>query len=312
MQNPYARSAAPAAATPEQQKLSDYELAIGRNVSYYLPKFERYDAGGSTVGWHWPAFFVTSAWYLYRKMWLWGLLNLFFPFIASFVLGILAALLRLSPAATGFAMLGAIFVEQMLLTLFANALYWRHVNAIIRNVPRTLADKPDKRIRRIERDGGTSVGAMIGILFGVGIVGSGMLAAIAIPAYQDYTIRAQVKEGLDLAEGAKAAVAEYYVQKGEWPLDAETAGLRPISGRYVDSVTVANGSVVIAFGGKANRNIVNGRLVLLPGLTAHGDVTWTCGDHGVPPDVVTQGPGPRGSNVQPRHLPPVCRPASGT
>ena len=60
MENPYARTAAPAAATPEQQKLTDYELAIGRNVGYYLPKFESYDAGGSTVSWHWPAFFVTS------------------------------------------------------------------------------------------------------------------------------------------------------------------------------------------------------------------------------------------------------------
>src|SRR3569832_1964389 len=97
MENPYAHSAAPAAATPEQQKLADYELAIGRNTDYYLPKFERYDDGGSTLGWNWPAIFVTSGWYLYRKMWLWGLLNFFFPFIASFVVGVVAALLKFPP-----------------------------------------------------------------------------------------------------------------------------------------------------------------------------------------------------------------------
>jgi type IV pilus assembly protein PilA len=312
MQNPYAQPAAQAAATPEQQKLSDYELAIGRNVAYYLPKFESYDAGGSTISWHWPAFFVTSGWYLYRKMWLWGLLNLFFPFIASIAVGMLAALLKLSGAAVGFAMLAAIFVEQILLTVFANALYWRHVDGIIRNVPRTLADKPDKRMRRIEREGGTSIGAMIGILFGVGIFGSGILAAIAIPAYQDYTIRAQVAEGLNLASGPKGAVAEYYAQTGEWPLDLEAVGLSPITGRYVESVTVANGSVVIAYGAGANRNIVYERLILAPGVTDHGDVIWMCGDQPAPPDVVTQGPGPRGSNVQTKYLPSQCRPSSGT
>ena len=56
----------------------------------------------------------------------------------------------------------------------------------------------------------------------------GMVAAIAIPAYQDYTIRAQVTEGLNLASAPKAAVAEYYAQHGEWPLDAEAAGLQDV------------------------------------------------------------------------------------
>jgi len=310
MENPYAQSAAPIAATPEQQKVVDYELAIGRNAGYYLPKFERFDNNESLLGWHWPAFFVTSGWYLYRKMWLWGLLNLFFPYIAAIVVGMLAALLNVRSAATGFLMLGAIFVEQILLTLYANALYWRHINGVIRNVPRSLADKPDKRMRRLERDGGTSIGAMIGILFGLGFVVSGILAAIAIPAYQDYTIRAQTVEGLNLAAGAKAAVAEYYAQKGEWPLDDEAAGLSPINGNYVDSVTVANGSVVITYGGRANPKLAGQRLILSPGVTDTGSVVWMCGDHGAPDDVevVSRGPGPSGSDVAAKYLPSNCRP----
>jgi type IV pilus assembly protein PilA len=209
-------------------------------------------------------------------------------------------------------MLGAWFAEQLLLTIFANALYWRHINGLIRDVPRSIADKPDRRMRRLERDGGTSIGATLGILFGVGIIGIGMVAAIAIPAYQDYTIRAQVTEGLGLAAEAKAAVVEYYAQKNEWPLDAESAGLRPIGGKYVEAVTVANGSIVITYGGMANRNIANARLVLTPGITARGDVVWICGEQKAPAEIVQMGSGPQGSNVAQRYLPKQCRPAAGT
>lgn len=245
-------------------------------------------------------------------MWLWGLLNLFFPFIVSFVTGLLAALLQLAPTTTSFLLLGLWFAEQMLLTLFANALYWRHVNNLIRNVPRSLADKPDKRTRRLARDGGTSIGAALGILIGVGVFGTGILAAIAIPAYQDYTIRAQVMDGLQRASTAKAAVAEYYAQKNEWPPDAAAAGLESMSSKYVASITVANGSIVITYGGAANRNIADQRLILSPGLTASGEVVWACGEHAATADVVTPGPGPRGADLKVKYLPSQCRPASGT
>jgi type IV pilus assembly protein PilA len=315
MENPYAQAAAPGPATPEQQKLADYELAIGQNSSYYMARFARFDEGESTASWNWPAFFVTSGWYLYRKMWLWGVLNLFFPLIASFVLGIVAAALKPPPAVTGFAFFGVWLAEQILLTVFANALYWRRINAVIQNVPRSLADKPDKRMHRLEREGGTSIGAAIGILFGVGFVGIGMIgmmAAIAIPAYQDYTIRAQVSEGLVLAAAPKAAIAEYYAQKSEWPQDAETAGVRPGTGNYVESITVERGSIVIAYGGKANTNLAGKRLVLWPGVTRDGQLVWACGARDLPPEVTIRGPGPHGSEVLTKYLPSQCRPAAGT
>jgi type IV pilus assembly protein PilA len=312
MENPYAQPAVPADATPEQRKRADYELAIGKNTEFYLPKFEHYDEGGSKAGWNWPAFVVTSGWYLYRKMWLWGLLNFFFPVIASLVVGAVAALTRMPPLATGLLYIGALILNWALLTIFANALYWRHVNALIRNVPRSIADKPDRRMRRLERDGGTSIGAALGVMLGLGVVGTGIVAAISIPAYQDYTIRAQVTEGLQLASSAKAAVAEYYAKNEEWPLDASAAGVSPVSGKYVESVTVANGSVVITFGGRANAKIVNEQLILAPGLTPGGDVAWICGEHGRPStegvEVVTRGPGPSGSNIAPKYLPHYCRP----
>ncbi len=64
---------------------------------------------------------------------------------------------------------------------------------------------------------------LIELMIVVAIIG--ILAAIAIPAYQDYTIRAQVSEGLTLAAGAKTAVSEYFLERGAWPTDNATAGL---------------------------------------------------------------------------------------
>src|SRR5690554_1411179 len=84
---------------------------------------------------------------------------------------------------------------------------------------------------------------LIELMIVVAIIG--ILAAVALPAYQDYTIRAQVSEGLSLGSGARTAVTEYYQQHGEWPADNATAGLaepNEISSKYVASVTVSGGA----------------------------------------------------------------------
>src|SRR5579871_6623347 len=72
----------------------------------------------------------------------------------------------------------------------------------------------------------------------------GILAAIAIPAYQNYTIRSQVTEGLTLADGWKTAIAEYYANTGNWPTVANLTGLQNSVGKYERTVTVAAGGVI--------------------------------------------------------------------
>ncbi|HKU88926.1 MAG TPA: pilin, partial [Steroidobacteraceae bacterium] len=133
----------------------------------------------------------------------------------------------------------------------------------------------------------------------------GILAAIAIPAYQDYTIRAQVTEGLNLASDVKARVAEYRAQHGAWPEQADLGDEMP-SGMYVDSVGVAAGSVVIRYGNRANQKIDRLRLALTPGLLASGDVVWACGNAALAPGAEPGG-GPSGSNVPDKYLPAACR-----
>lgn len=119
---------------------------------------------------------------------------------------------------------------------------------------------------------------LIELMIVVAIVG--ILAAVAIPAYQDYTIRAQVTEGVSLASAAKAAVVESYGSNGSWPTDNTAAGLGTSSnivGKYVTGVAVALNVVTVTFGGQANSAISNMTLMFTAGTSANGDVTWQCG-----------------------------------
>src|ERR1700687_3482674 len=92
---------------------------------------------------------------------------------------------------------------------------------------------------------------LIEVMIVVAIIG--ILAAIAIPAYQNYTIRAQVTEGLTLGDGWKTAIAEYYANTGNWPIQSNLTGTCVSVGKYESAVTVTTGGVIqITYGAQAN------------------------------------------------------------
>jgi type IV pilus assembly protein PilA len=153
---------------------------------------------------------------------------------------------------------------------------------------------------------------LIELMIVVAIIG--ILAAIAIPAYQDYTIRSQVTEGMNLASAIETGVAEYYANTGSWPatltLAGGDSGNLP-SGKYVSSVDIgaAPGTILITYGNQANSNVATKQLVLTPALSKNNDVAWICGGHAVPATVtlVTAVVEP---TVSQKYLSQVCRDGS--
>ena len=151
---------------------------------------------------------------------------------------------------------------------------------------------------------------LIELMIVVAIIG--ILAAIALPAYQDYTIRSQASEGLTLMSGAKTAVAETFINSGTMPADRTAAGMSSTAtdttGQFVTQVAVSNGVITSTYGKNANVKISGKTLVLVPYETADGSVAWQCNSAstGKVPNGTARGSGT--GSLQPQYAPAQCRP----
>lgn len=135
---------------------------------------------------------------------------------------------------------------------------------------------------------------LIELMIVVAIIG--ILAAIAIPAYQNYTVRAKVTEGLNLSASAKTGIGVFYRATGEFPTGNHSASLasaQSITGNYVSQVEINGGVITITY---SNAPAINGKQLALSPVSTGGSLVWVCN------------PASTGSNaVDNKYLPGNCR-----
>ncbi len=156
---------------------------------------------------------------------------------------------------------------------------------------------------------------LIELMIVVAIIG--ILASIAVSAYQTYTVRAQVAEALNMAAGAKTPVVDAFNMTGSPPVDRSAAGMTPLptdtQGKYVGSVDIDDGRVDVTFGNDAHQDIQGGTVSFTPYMAPSGSIVWRCGAANIPGPTVAllTGGGVTAAHTAPtidtRYLPSSCR-----
>jgi type IV pilus assembly protein PilA len=145
------------------------------------------------------------------------------------------------------------------------------------------------------------------------IVIIGILASLAVSAYQTFTVRSQVSEGIEFAAAAKAPIVDAYTNGGVAPANRAATGLSPqptdARGSYVSAVDIVNGRIDVTFGGPlAHQDIVGAGLSISPYETANRVIVWRCGNAPEPPGTPLAGGAPHlPPTLDIRYLPAACR-----
>ena len=150
---------------------------------------------------------------------------------------------------------------------------------------------------------------LIELMIVVSIIG--ILASIAIPAYQDYTIRAQVAESMTLTSELKISINDYYRSRGRFPAGNEAAGVpepQQLIGNYITRVEVQGGALHVQFGNYVN-SLVDGQTLSIRPLVVAGSpaspISWTCGHREAPAGM--EAVGDNRTTIDAKYMPGMCR-----
>jgi len=263
-----------------------------KNQAYYLRHFTAFaKQKRAGISWNWPAFFVMFYWLLYRKMWLNALIYFILPYILLVPLIIIAAILGDSELGSvvffiGYALYMAVFI--FLPPMYANALYYRHYLSNLAETKRASRDT-QRQLGMLSEKGGTSSIVIIMLLIISFVMLFGILAAIAIPAYQDYTVRAKISAGINAASVAKLAVAETYLETGTVPADNTAAGfVFKNDAANVRDIQIEDGVITIVM---AASPVEGGSIILEPSKGADDSIVWDC----------------YSTDIEKKYLPSSCR-----
>jgi type IV pilus assembly protein PilA len=151
---------------------------------------------------------------------------------------------------------------------------------------------------------------LIELMIVVAIIG--ILASLAISAYQTYTIRAQIAEGLNFAASAKVHIVDAYNNNGVAPANRAEAGMSPLAtdsnGAYVSQMEITNGRIDVTFGGPRAHVAIAGQTLSLTPYGGSNAVAWRCGNSAAPAGPLLPGGDPHvAPTMEVRYLPSSCR-----
>jgi Tfp pilus assembly major pilin PilA len=259
----------------DSQIITDDEVrsaVIGPSSTlYYLGAFDRIGRGEGS-GWNWPAFFVTWYWLLYRKMWVPALIYFVVPTVINiFLLAVIGA----SPVVGGLMCMCWLAAWLIGPGMLANGWYYRHCLGKIRDV-RARGGSKDQVLARLEAAGGTTpVGVIIAAVLSFLIL-PGMLAAIALPQYQTYTVKAKVADAIVASAEVAQAAGRQYEATGQFPTDIDRIAQQAAHpSKYVKAIEMDGTSGTITVQVEATPTI-SGTILLTPSADSSRHVTWSC------------------------------------
>ncbi len=155
---------------------------------------------------------------------------------------------------------------------------------------------------------------LIELMIVVAIIG--VLASLAMAAYQTYAVRAQVAEGLNMAAAAKTPVIDAFHQTGQPPADRIESGMSALPadtrGKYIGGVDIVDGRIDVIFGNEAHMEIFGLTISFTPYISGQSSIAWQCGAAAAPAGVALSGGGVTSVHQAPgvatRYLPAACRP----